>query len=340
MVAMMHLTKLASAQMILWNILESYNEDPAAVFKRVGLDIEKMRIPGARYNKEKIAKLWEETGRLIEDPCFGLAAATHWHPSYLGTLGYAMLASSSLRITLERLVRFFEIITSVNAGELIEDETNKTLTFNFIYKDNPLPVYREDAALALILSILRGNFQQTFTPVSVSFKHSNKRCLKQYSDFFRSPIYFGAPTSSLTLSLEVADQNLSSGNKELATLNDQIMCQYLADLDNANLSKKVQTIIIEHLPSGNITIEDIAKQLAVSSRSLQRRLLEDGETFTSLLDKTRQDIARQYVTDKQYELTEVAFLLGFSELSTFSRSFKRWTGQSPDQYRKVPFFIN
>jgi len=122
MVAMMHLTKLASAQMILWNILESYNEDPAAVFKRVGLDIEKMRIPGARYNKEKIAKLWEETGRLIEDPCFGLAAATHWHPSYLGTLGYAMLASSSLRITLERLVRFFEIITSVNAGELIEDE--------------------------------------------------------------------------------------------------------------------------------------------------------------------------------------------------------------------------
>jgi AraC-like DNA-binding protein len=340
MVTMMHLTKLASAQMILWNILESYNEDPAAVFKRVGLDIEKMRIPGARYNKEKIAKLWEETGRLIEDPCFGLAAATHWHPSYLGTLGYAMLASSSLRITLERLVRFFEIITSVNAGELIEDETNKTLTFNFIYKDNPLPVYREDAALALILSILRGNFQQTFTPVSVSFKHSNKRCLKQYSDFFRSTIYFGAPTSSLTLSLEVADQNLPSGNKELATLNDQIMCQYLADLDNANLSKKVQTIIIEHLPSGNITIENIAKQLAVSSRSLQRRLLEDGETFTSLLDKTRQDIARQYVTDKQYELTEVAFLLGFSELSTFSRSFKRWTGQSPDQYRKVPFFIN
>ena len=331
----MHLTKLASTQLILWNILESYNKDPAAVFKQVGLDIEKMRIPGARYNKEKIAKLWEETGRLIEDPCFGLAAATSWHPSYLGTLGYAMLASSSLRITLERLVRFFGIITSVNTGELIEDKTNKTLTFNFIYKDNPLPIYREDAALALILSILRGNFQQTFAPVSVSFRHSNKKCLKRYSDFFRSPIYFGAPTSSLTLSFETADQNLPSGNKELATLNDQIMSQYLADLDNASLSKKVQTIIIEHLPSGNITIENIAKQLAVSSRSLQRKLREDGQTFTSLLDKTRQDVARQYVTDKQYELTEIAFLLGFSELSTFSRSFKRWTGQSPDQYRKA-----
>jgi AraC-like DNA-binding protein len=246
-----------------------------------------------------------------------------------------MLASSSLRITLERLVRFFGIITSVNTGELIEDETNKTLTFNFIYKDNPLPIYREDAALALILSILRGNFQQTFAPVSVSFRHCNKKCLKRYEDFFQSPIHFGTPTSSLTLSLEIADQNLPSGNKELATLNDQIMSQYLAELDNASLSKKVQTIIIEHLPSGNITIENIAKQLAVSSRSLQRKLREDGQTFTSLLDKTRQDVARQYVTDKQYELTEIAFLLGFSELSTFSRSFKRWTGQSPDQYRKA-----
>jgi AraC-like DNA-binding protein len=330
----MHLTKLASAQMILWNILESYHEDPVAVFKRAGLDIEKMRIPGARYNKEKIAKLWEETGRLIEDPCFGLAAATSWHPSYLGTLGYAMLASSSLRITLERLVRFFSIITSVNSGELIEDAANKTLTFNFIYKDTPLPSYREDAALALILSILRGNLQRTFSPISVSFKHSNRKCLKRYSDFFRSPVIFDAPISSLTLSLEIADQNLPSGNKELATLNDQIMSQYLAKLETSSLRKRVQTIIIEHLPSGNITIENIARQLAVSRRSLQRQLHEEGETFTSLLEKTRQDIARQYVKDKQYELTEIAFLLGFSELSTFSRSFKRWTGQSPDQYRK------
>jgi len=332
----MHLTKLASTQMILWNILESYNEDPTSVFKQVGLDIEKMRVPGARYNKDKVAKLWEETARLIEDPCFGLAAATSWHPSFLGTLGYAMLASSSLRITLERLVRFFGIITSVNTGELIEDDVNGTLTFNFIYKDQgPLPIHREDAAIALILSILRVNYQQSFAPVSVSFKHNNRVCLKRYSAFFRSPVIFNAPTSSLTLSLDIADQNLLSGNKELAALNDQIMNQYLSDLDNSSLSKKVQSVIIEHLPSGNVTVENVAEQLAVSSRSLQRQLREEGQSFTSLLDKTRQEIALQYVKNHQYELTEVAFLLGFSDLSTFSRSFKRWTGHSPDQYRKA-----
>jgi AraC-like DNA-binding protein len=332
----MYLTKLASTQMILWNILESYNKDPAAVFKQAGLDIEKMRIPGARYNKDKVAKLWEKTAQLIEDPCFGLAAATSWHPSFLGTLGYAMLASSSLRMTLERIVRFFGIISSVNAGELIEDHVNKTLTFNFIYKDwEPLPIHREDAALALILSVLRGNYQQAFAPVSVSFKHNNRGCLKRYSDFFRSPVTLNAPTSSLTLSLEIADQNLLSGNKELATLNDQIMSQYLNDLDDTNLSKKVQSIIIEHLPSGNISVEAVADQLAVSSRSLQRQLREEGQSFTSLLDKSRREIALQYVKNHQFELTEVAFLLGFSDLSTFSRSFKRWTGYSPEQYRKV-----
>jgi AraC-like DNA-binding protein len=169
----------------------------------------------------------------------------------------------------------------------------------------------------------------------VSFKHNNRGCLKRYSDFFRSPVTLNAPTSSLTLSLEIADQNLLSGNKELATLNDQIMSQYLNDLDDTNLSKKVQSIIIEHLPSGNISVEAVADQLAVSSRSLQRQLREEGQSFTSLLDKSRREIALQYVKNHQFELTEVAFLLGFSDLSTFSRSFKRWTGYSPEQYRKV-----
>ncbi|HID69578.1 MAG TPA: hypothetical protein EYP35_03755 [Desulfobacterales bacterium] len=102
----MYLTKLASIQLVVWNILEKYNEDPVPVFKQVQLNPSLMHKPGTRHSLRKIAELWIETGRRIKDPCFGLTAATCWHPSYFGTLGYAMLVSKSLRVTLERLIRF------------------------------------------------------------------------------------------------------------------------------------------------------------------------------------------------------------------------------------------
>ena len=332
----MHLTKLASIQLVLWNILEKYNQDPAAVFKKVGLNINRMHQPGARYSLDKIAALWEEMDRCIPDPCFGITAAMNWHPSHFGTLGYAMLMSSSLRITLERLIRFHGVISDANFGELHEDKDNGTLVFTLDHGDEkPYPQPREDAALAWIMSMLRVNYHQDLAPVSVNFRHSCPDCANKYYEFFQSPVTFDAPASSLALSLDVADLDLPSGNKELAAFNDQVMTKYLTTLDNDNLVQRIKKIIIEHLPSGDATVENTASELFFSTRKLQRLLQQEGTTFIALLNETRRNIAKQYVRDRRIDLTEVAFLLGFAELSTFSRSFKRWTGKSPIQFRKA-----
>jgi len=332
----MYLTKLASVQLVLWNILEEYGQDPASVFKAVKLDPELMYKPGARHRLDKIAALWDEMDRRIPDPCFGLTAATNWHPSHFGILGYAMLTSSSLRTTLGRLIRFHGVISSANFGELHEDQDKGTLTFNLVYRDEkPYPRPREDAALAWILSALRINYQQDFAPIAVSLRHTRPDCSEKYAEFFQAPITFGAKDSGFVLSLEQADRFLPSGNKNLAAFNDQMMSRYLEELKDEELSHRVQKIIVELLPCGNASIEAVAEKLSLSTRSLQRALREEGTTFISLLNKTRQEIAKRYVQDMRHDLTEVAFLLGFSELSTFSRSFKRWTGQSPDQFRKA-----
>ena len=331
----MHLTKLASIQLVLWNILEKYNQDAATVFKQAGLDISRMYQPGARYSLDKIAALWEEMDRVIPDPCFGLTAAMNWHPSHFGTLGYAMLMSSSLRITLERLIRFHRVLSDAHFGELNEDRDKGTLVLTLTNEDEkPYPQPREDAALAWIISMLRANFHQDLAPVSVNFRHSSPDCANKYYELFQSPVTFAAPASSLELSLDVVDRILPSGNKELAAFNDQVMTKYLAILDNDNLVQRIRKIIVEHLPSGDANVENTASELFFSTRKLQRLLQQEGTTFISLLNETRRDIAQQYVRDRRIDLTEVAFLLGFAELSTFSRSFKRWTGKSPMQYRK------
>ena len=332
----MYLTKLASVQLVLWNILEEYNQDPAAVFKKVQLDPQRMYQPGARHSLRKIAELWREMEDLIKDQCFGLTAAMKWHPSHFGTLGYAMLVSKSLRITLERLIRFHRVISDASFADLYEDRAKGVLVFSLKYRDEaPYSRGREDAALAWIMSSLRVNFQRDLAPLSVKLTHGRPDCGGKYYEFFQSPITFNAPSSGFELSLDVVDIVLPSGNEELVSFNEQAMTQYINSLGDKTLVERVKNIIVEHLPSGDATVEKTASELHLSTRKLQRLLQQEGTSFIVLLNETRMDIAKQYVQDREVDLTEVAFLLGFSELSTFSRSFKRWTGKSPIQYRQT-----
>jgi AraC-like DNA-binding protein len=333
----MYLTKLASIQLVNWNILEAYNKDPLDVFSRVQLNPQLMHQPGARYSLNKIADLWEQMEKVIEDPCFGLAAAKYWHPSNFGTLGYALLMSTCLRTTLERLIRFHRIISDAAFGKLSEHRDRKTLVFNLTNKgEKQYSPAREDAAIAWIMSVLQVNYQRPLSPVSLSFRHGRPHgCAGKYYELFQAPIIFDAPVSGIELSLDDADRVLPSGNKDMAEFNDQAMNKYLLAKNSDPLVSRVTKIIVEHLPSGDASIEKAASELYMSKRKLQRLLRDEGTSFIALLNETREDIAKQYVRDKDMNLTEIAFLLGFSEQSTFSRSFKRWTGKSPSSYRKV-----
>lgn len=332
----MNLTKLAGVQLVLWNICKAYNRDPEPIFAEAGLDPELMYQPGARYSLQKVALLWDEAAKRINDPCFGLMAATSWHPTHFGTLGYALLMSKSLRITLERLLRFHKVLSEARFGKIHEDKDKGTLVFTLTYRDEkPYPQGREDAALAWIMSTLRINFQHNLTPASVSFTHDKPPCAGKYYELFQGPITFDAPAGSLSLPLNLVDVLLPGANEELAEFNDQAMSKYLALLNDNTWATRVRKIIMEHLPSGALTVEKAASALNVSTRKLQRLLKQEGTTFLALLNETRMKLAKEYVHTETMDLTEIAFLLGFSELSTFSRSFKRWTGQSPVQYRNA-----
>ena len=113
------------------------------------------------------------------------------------------------------------------------------------------------------------------------------------------------------------------------------MIDYLGKLNKDDIIDRVTAAIVDLLPSGGIADEKIAASLNMSVRSLQRRLKEVGTTFRKLLDTIREDLATTYVQDPEIELAEVAFLLGFSDQSAFSRAFRRWKDKSPREVRKT-----
>jgi AraC-like DNA-binding protein len=327
-------SNMASLLLILWNILESYEIDPEPLFQKTSLNSELMKQSRGRYRIDNIDHVWRKAAETIDDPCFGLKAAEVWHPSNLGALGYAMLASNSLRTSLERLVRYLGFLSDEDVMELDETEEGLRLTL-VLCQRNVDKSEQNDAALALILSMCRMNYIENLAPVSVTLIHPKPNCSARFFEYFRSPVLFEAPTYSFTLPIEAVDKILPGSHPQLAELNDQIMIKYLAKLDQDHITQKAKATIVDQLPSGSVTDETVARSLYMSSRKLQRQLKRAGTTFNTLLNEIRRDLAQKYLREEDTSMTEIAFLLGFSESSAFSRAFKRWMGVSPTTYRKA-----
>jgi AraC-like DNA-binding protein len=322
-------TYLLTSGNLLWKILDKYGQDPEPVFFQEGVRKEMLFEEEKRISLQHINRLWIKAARLIEDPCFGLEAAGFWHPSYFGALGYAWLASTTLRKALERLDRYIHIIY-----EKIDIKLEKRKDgLNLILSDSIQPPAFMDSTMAVIISMCRLNMGDDFHPLSVNIIHEKPNCSGRYFQLFRAPVHFGAESDSILFSYDDLDLRLPSGNPHLANINDQMMIEYLANLDGENIIHRVKSAIIEHMHDGKITVNMIAKEVFMSVRSLHRNLNELGTTFGSILDEVRREFAEHYVSDTREDLTEVAFRLGFSEQSSFSRAFKRWMGMSPSAYR-------
>jgi AraC-like DNA-binding protein len=332
----MYITNLASSELPLWNMLKNANIDPSPLFQKVGLDPDLMHQSGARYPVERLRALLKEAENKANDACLGLTIASCWHPSHIGALGHVLLMSRTLRDTLERLIRYHKVLSDSPVGELQEDNLRRTLSLVAIFEGSTTPIpFREDSAMAFVMSLLRLNYQRELSPLSVDFTHSEPDCAGKFYEYFQCPINFNADNTRLTLSLEVAEELLTGSSDELDAFGDHMMARYLKSLSEHNLVTRVKKTIVGYLPSGDTTVEKVASDLYMGKRSLQRSLQQKDTSFHTLLNEARMEMAIQYVSDPGVDLTEVAFLLGFSEQSSFSRSFKRWTGKSPSQHRKT-----
>ena len=139
------------------------------------------------------------------------------------------------------------------------------------------------------------------------------------------PIRFEAPGNELTFAIGDVDRPLPRVNPKLAQLNDRFLVQCLADRDKADAVSRTRAVILDQLAS---------ETLYINVRSLQRKLQAEGTTFKAVLNEVRLELADKYIRDQSLSLSEIAFLLGFAEISSFSRAFKRWTGASPSAYRE------
>jgi AraC-like DNA-binding protein len=168
----------------------------------------------------------------------------------------------------------------------------------------------------------------------VSLTHEGAGCRQRRQEFFRAPVHYNAARNAISIDLAVARRPLSSANAELAHANERVIKDYLAQLSGSPTVLRVKARLIDDMPSGPVPAAVIAAELHMSPRSLQRKLREEGTTYKAVLEETRRDLAKRLIEDEELSLSDITYMLGFSEVSSFSRSFKRWTGMAPSVVRR------
>lgn len=317
-----------------WNVMQKFGVDPGPIFENFGLYEKDLQDSNKRCHAYIEIALWHHAQNIIKEPCLGLNAGRDtWHPSQLGTLGYAWLASSTLERAFHRLSRFQHLVT--NAYEVAIDNTDKLYTVSICYsRQNPAFQARSESIISTLLCMSRMNFGNNLKVQAVSFVHAAPDKIDKYLNLFNCQPEFSASFDSISFSMADIRKKLPSANHMFEEMMDQSIIKALNKLEKDNIVSQVKSAVLEQLSCGKVTEEDISGLLNMSKRKLQLKLAEENIRFKSLLDDIRSNMAKEYLNDQSLCLSEIAFLLGFSEVSSFSRAFKRWTGVSPGQYKK------
>lgn len=329
----MRATTITSWALLVHRGLTECGQDADALFTEAGLDPAALGDANARYPFDGMQRIWRLSVKATGDPDFGLAAARCWHPTSWNALGYAWLASATLRDAFERSARYSRLVSDAflfelkpsNAGAWLVAQTRAALPASHRAA--------QDAMITTIVRMCRLSRGEQFRPLRVRFAYDKPESIDALSELLMAPMEFGCDSCGIEVSAADLDAELPTGNAELARANERVILNYLSRFDTKSIGLKVRTKLLEQLPSGNACEASVASALNMTERTLQRRLREEGTSYKMLLEEVRRELAAQYVAEPDLSFSEITYLLGFSEPSNFSRAFKRWTGKSPSDYR-------
>jgi AraC-like DNA-binding protein len=315
------------------DMLAAEGLDSRGLLLAAGIDPAGLDAPGARLATEKISRLWELAVERSGNPALGLAQSQIVRPASFDVVGYTMLSCANLRGAFERLVRYLLILSDALTMTVSDERRGYRVTFELFGGDRPVPRQRIEFIFITVIGFCRWISGREVYPVSVELAYPAPADPAPYRAAFRCPVTFDAPCNSLQFAGADMIPPLRTSNPQLAELHERFAGEYLRHFDHAQTSYRAREVIIRRLPDGEPRRDEIAGELRMSERTLQRRLEEEATSFVQLLDETRRELAEQYLGRLHLTLAQAAYLLGFADQSSFFRACRRWFDLSPGQYR-------
>jgi len=256
------------------------------------------------------------------------------HCDDYGALGLAMKSALNLQSSYERAERYALVLTSVTAYQV---EISGEGAFMHLHREGERRLgmrLSNETSIASIAAISREVSTRPFNPIAVYFKHAAPDDISAHELYFGCPVHFNSDKDALYLSKATLLAPNKLGDSGVSKFFETHLDSELSKLsDDGALDKQVRMQISQSLSEGIPKVSDVASQLGMSARTLQRRLASSGFSYQTLVDESRRELAKRLLSQTNFSLVEVAFMTGFSEQSAFNRAFKRWAGQTPRSYR-------
>ncbi|WP_096185806.1 helix-turn-helix transcriptional regulator [Evansella halocellulosilytica] len=300
--------------------------------------VRKARLPLTVINEPVVTTaqyfaLWQAYSDLIDDTAKGIIKlATGFETNHYPPTVLATYHARDYRDALKRMARYKQLCPPENL-RITEEGEHCTIELEWLHTEQPGPPMLVGITLAFLLELGRRGTGQPITAKFVEFSQSmgDVQALEAY---FGCRIQIGANCNRLTLYREDLDRPFVSYNAELLEILTPVLDQSLKEQQrNRSITEMVKWIIKRSLTGGRPDIQNVASELGMSERTLQRRLTDEGTSFKDLLTQVRHKQAQEYLLDPSLEIKEVAFLIGFEDQNSFYRAFRLWEGDTPSNWR-------
>ncbi|HEU5402319.1 MAG TPA: AraC family transcriptional regulator [Terriglobales bacterium] len=314
--------------------LEELGLPPAQVLGNAGLPLALLNQDKVLVSTEELFALYRAISDLSHDPTVGLQLGTEHRIERYDPIAIAALCTRSFRDALDRMARYKQL-TCPEKLDIVEENGECRVHFNFLLAQEEEPSVLVDVCFAWMLSIARRGMGRLINPKRVEFRRSAEH-REVYESHFRCPVQFNAAQNAIVFSKSDVDQPFVTYNAELlAAVAPQLEAELTQRLSQMTIAEQVKTVLKRLLAGQRPGIALVARDLRMSTRTLQRRLTEEGVTFQQLLQDARREMAHHYLLHSTLELNETAYLLGYEDANSFFRAFQSWEGTTPGQWRAV-----
>jgi AraC-like DNA-binding protein len=306
-----------------------------AVLDRVGVSRDLVELTEGRLPVADLMRIWQAAEELSGEPRFGLYAGEHVVSARtISVVGFAARNSATLGECYGHTVRFAMLTNESSQITLTREHGRGIMLVGAKPGLSPYPRVYNEMAMAAYLSIGRKWSGKHFVPYQVTFQHPQPDDLADHHRFFGCEMRFNAADNKLVLPASVLELPFGSSDPEVLEYFREKASSLLDGIGNAPLEQRVRKEIATLLTHKTPTLALVAPQLAMSARTLQRRLAEDNLTFASLVDDVRRLAALRMLAAKGAEIPAIANQIGYRDLDSFRAAFQRWTGRTPRDYRR------
>jgi AraC-like DNA-binding protein len=328
-----HRNTVATVRLVL-KVCEAKGIDSNDLLKAAGIDPAVVADVDGEVSFTQMRAFWQNAYQLSGDSMLAMHAGQQAEVGAYKCLDYIWVHGATFGEAMSKFIRYFGLINTWIGWETLE--SGDAVIARMSPKAGVMPPPTPELVWAIFTVRARLLLGERWSPQWLSLPTPEPEDPEPHNRFFCCPMYYDAPTTDFVVNRKSWDAELENADQQLARIMEEHARLLMASRPMPDdLVGQVRQQIVRGMDGSKATREDVAKGLHISVRTLQRRLDEHGIVFSDLVDEVRQELAKKHLQAGELTLTEIGFLLGFSEQSSFTRAFKRWTGKTPLEFRRA-----